>query len=68
MFFGKHTTDEAIINALNASQAVIEFTPDGRVVTANANFLTAMGYRLEEIAGQHHSLFCDPAFVSNHSY
>jgi methyl-accepting chemotaxis protein len=53
--------DKAIVAALNASQAVIEFTPQGQILTANANFLNAMGYRLEEIKGRHHRLFCDPA-------
>ena len=47
--------------ALDRSQAVIEFTPDGTILTANTNFLGALGYRLEEIQGQHHRLFVDPA-------
>lgn len=48
------------LSALSASQALIEFDLDGKVVTANKNFLDAMGYRLEEVQGQHHSLFVDP--------
>lgn len=47
--------------ALNVSQSLIEFDLDGKVVTANANFLAALGYRLDEIQGQHHSIFVDPA-------
>lgn len=47
------------LSALNASQALIEFDLDGKVVTANHNFLAALGYRLEEIRGQHHSMFVD---------
>ena len=42
------------IEAINKSQAVIEFTPDGTILTANSNFLGAMGYDLSEIQGQHH--------------
>ena len=50
----------AKLNALDTSQALIEFDLDGKVVTANTNFLAALGYRLEEIRGQHHSMFVDP--------
>ncbi|MBL8652994.1 MAG: PAS domain-containing protein, partial [Alphaproteobacteria bacterium] len=47
--------------ALDKSQAVIEFKPDGTILTANPNFLAALGYTLAEIAGKHHSMFVDPA-------
>ncbi|WP_445679187.1 PAS domain-containing protein [Radicibacter daui] len=43
--------------AAHSTQAVIEFTADGRVLDANDNFLSIMGYELAEIRGQHHSLF-----------
>ncbi|MBK0122355.1 PAS domain-containing methyl-accepting chemotaxis protein [Pantoea sp. S61] len=49
---------EAVITGLDRSMAVIEFTPDGLILTANANFLTHMGYELKTIVGQHHRLFC----------
>jgi methyl-accepting chemotaxis protein len=51
----------AEVAALTRSQAVIELTLDGTILTANDNFLKAMGYSLEEIKGGHHSLFVDPA-------
>jgi methyl-accepting chemotaxis protein len=44
-------------NAIRKSQAVIEFEMDGKIITANQNFLDALGYRLEEIQGKHHSMF-----------
>ena len=50
----------AKLAALDKSQATIEFEPDGTIVTANANFLKALGYRLEDIKGKHHSMFVDP--------
>ena len=53
---------QAIIDALDKSQAVIEFKPDGTILTANQNFLNTVGYSLSEIQGQHHRLFCDNAF------
>ena len=50
----------AQIAALDRSQAVIHFTLDGTITDANANFLTTMGYALDEVRGRHHSLFvCD---------
>jgi methyl-accepting chemotaxis protein len=52
---------EGCANAVNKSQAVIEFNIDGTIRTANANFLAAFGYTLREIKGRHHSLFVDPA-------
>ena len=56
------------IAAINKAQAVIEFTLDGKIVTANDNFLKTLGYTLEEIRGQHHSLFVDPAYRSSPEY
>ncbi len=47
--------------AIDRSQAVIQFRLDGTIVSANKNFLDAMGYTLADIAGRHHSLFVDPA-------
>jgi methyl-accepting chemotaxis protein len=58
----KSRDNEAIITALHKAMAVIEFTPDGTVITANENFLSVMGYRLSEISGQHHRRFCKEDF------
>ena len=49
------------IAAIGKSQAVIEFNLDGTIITANDNFLHALGYALPEIKGKHHSLFVEPA-------
>jgi len=62
------SSDFAKVNAIMRSQAVIEFGLDGTIITANENFLSAMGYRLEEIVGQHHSMFCDPDFARSADY
>ena len=51
----------AQVAAANRSQAVIEFNMDGTIITANANFLGALGYSLAEIKGKHHSMFVDPS-------
>jgi methyl-accepting chemotaxis protein len=47
--------------AIDRSRAVIEFKIDGTILTANQNFLDAVGYTLDELVGQHHTLFVDPA-------
>jgi methyl-accepting chemotaxis protein len=54
--------------AINRAQAVIEFEPDGRIITANDNFLRATGYTLEEIRGRHHRMFVDPAHAASDEY
>jgi methyl-accepting chemotaxis protein len=56
------------LEALSRAQAVIEFTPDGQILTANANFLSALGYSLAEIAGQHHRMFCEPGYAASSDY
>jgi methyl-accepting chemotaxis protein len=48
------------IAAIAKSQAVIEFNMDGSIITANDNFLKALGYTLHEIQNKHHSMFVDP--------
>ncbi|CAE6776092.1 methyl-accepting chemotaxis protein [Nitrospira defluvii] len=54
--------------AMSKSQAIIEFNLDGTIVTANDNFLSCLGYTLDEIKGQHHRMFCDPAYVGTIEY
>src|SRR5690348_13304768 len=58
----------AVLAALHKSQAVIEFKLDGTILTANQNFLGAMGYALDEIRGRHHSLFVDPVYKESAEY
>ena len=56
------------ITAIGKSQAVIEFSLDGNVLTANENFLKTMGYSLAEIQGKHHRMFVDSAFAQTNEY
>jgi methyl-accepting chemotaxis protein len=56
------------IAAIGKSQAVIEFSMDGTVVTANDNFLHVMGYTLEEIKGRHHRIFVEPSAQHSSEY
>ena len=59
---------DAQLAALSRAQAVIEFTPDGIVLDANENFQKTLDYRLDEIKGKHHSMFCTPELVQSHKY
>ena len=59
---------ESQVTAMGKAQAVIEFTMDGKVVTANDNFLSIMGYSLLEIQGRHHSTFVAPAHAGGAEY
>jgi methyl-accepting chemotaxis protein len=58
----------AIVAAVNRSQAVVELTVDGTLLTANDNFLSVMGYTLEDVRGKHHSMFVDEATRNSQQY
>jgi methyl-accepting chemotaxis protein len=57
-----------VLEALGRSLAIIEFEPDGTIITANENFCRLFGYELSEIKGKHHSLFVDPDTVKSPDY
>lgn len=61
-------TEKSFVQAVDRSMAVIEFDLNGRVLNANSNFLKATGYRLEEIRGQHHRLFCQAQEAQSDAY
>jgi len=54
--------------AIRRSQAVIEFHLDGTIITANDNFLSAVGYSLDEVQGRHHRIFVEPSYAGSGSY
>src|SRR3984885_958518 len=57
-----------MMNAINRVQAVIEFGLDGKILHANQNFLKTLGYSLEEIKDNHHSMFVDAAYRQSPDY
>jgi methyl-accepting chemotaxis protein len=59
---------EGQLKAVSKAQAVVEFNLDGTVISANDNFLSMMGYTLEEILGKHHGMFVDASFRSSNEY
>ena len=58
----------AQLAAIGKSQAVIEFAVDGTILTANENFLGALGYGLDEIKGKHHAMFVEPSYRDSGEY
>lgn len=56
------------IAAISRVQAVIEFSLDGQIITANENFLNVVGYALDEIRGKHHRMFVDGAYAQSSDY
>lgn len=56
------------VTAIKKAQAVVEFEIDGTIIEANDNFLSAMGCRMDEIKGKHHSIFVDAAYAKSQEY
>ena len=59
---------KGLIAAIHRTQAVIEFELDGTIRNANENFLSVMGYTLDEIRGQHHRIFVEPEYAASADY
>ncbi len=69
MFFKTSAFElQAQLDALEKSQATIQFNMDGTIITANDHFLNALGYTLDEIKGKHHSMFVDAAYRDSAEY
>ncbi|KQO73720.1 PAS domain-containing methyl-accepting chemotaxis protein [Rhizobium sp. Leaf262] len=68
LWLGKSADDRNVLEALSASQAVIEFDLKGNILTANKNFCSALGYELAEIKGKHHRIFCEPDYAGSKAY
>jgi len=68
MFTSKSNELQATLAAMDRSQAIIEFNMDGTIITANQNFLNALGYSLEEIRGKHHSMFVQEKEKNSNDY
>jgi methyl-accepting chemotaxis protein len=60
--------DKRVLRAFGRSQAIIEFAIDGRILTANENFLATLGYTLDEVLGKHHRMFVEPGVAGSPDY
>ena len=57
------------MNAINKSNAVIEFDLNGNIIFANNLFLETMGYSsLNEVVGKHHRIFIDEEHSKSEEY
>ncbi len=63
----QHRAD-SLMEAIGKAQAVIEFNMDGSIITANDNFLDTLGYTLDEITGNHHSMFVESGYKDSTEY
>ncbi len=63
-----HEADAALLAMVDRTQAVIHFTPDGVVLHANANFLSALGYSADAVIGNHHRMFVDVDYARSPEY
>ncbi len=67
-FRGSFEHLQSIDRAIRRSQAVIEFDLSGTIRDANENFLNVMGYRWDELQGQHHRMFVEDSYARSHEY
>ncbi|MDC0933829.1 PAS domain-containing methyl-accepting chemotaxis protein [Arcobacteraceae bacterium] len=66
--FGQTDDEKGRLSAMDENFAVISFKPDGTIITANTNFLNALGYSLDEVVGQHHKMFCTRELANSSEY
>jgi methyl-accepting chemotaxis protein len=60
---------EGKVNAIDRSQAVIEFNLDGTIIECNRNFLETMGYpSAEDVRGKHHRMFVEQTYAGSDEY
>ena len=66
--FGKTEEEAGRLVAMDENYAIISFEPNGTIIHANDNFLSVLGYRLDEVSGKHHRIFCKSEYTSSTAY
>ena len=66
--FGKTEEESGRLSAMEENFAIISFEPNGTILHANDNFLNALGYRLNEVVGNHHRMFCEKTYTNSKAY
>jgi len=59
------------LEAINRSNAIIDFDLDGNILRVNEIFLKAVGYKTTDsakIVGRHHSIFVSPDYADSEEY
>jgi methyl-accepting chemotaxis protein len=64
----RDVSNEGLLEAIDKTQAIMEFRLDGTVITANKKFLKLLGYTLDEVRNQHHTMFVFPDFRDTPEY
>ena len=64
----KAAEESGKIAAISRAQAVIEFSIDGTILSANENFLNTLGYSASEVVGRKHAMFCEPSYAQSPDY
>ncbi len=59
---------EASLDAVSNMTAMIWFEPNGTILDANEYFCKALGYRLDEVVGQHHRMFVAKEYARSTEY
>lgn len=67
-FLARNKKMDQHLNAIQASMAVVELSPDGIVLNANDRFCQVMGYSIHDLRGAHHKIFCFPEFAHGPEY
>lgn len=60
--------DDALLQLVKNTQAIIQFLPDGTIIEANEAFCSVVEYSLAEIQGRHHRIFCAPEIANSPEY
>ena len=60
--------DDALLQLVKNTQAIIQFLPDGTILEANEAFCSVVEYSLTEIQGRHHRMFCAPEVADSAEY
>ncbi len=66
--FGKTEEESARLSAMEENYAIISFKPDGTIIDANNNFLSVLGYKLSEVVGKKHRMFCNETYTKTTAY
>jgi PAS domain S-box-containing protein len=64
----KAANDAGVLAAIDRTNCIIEYSPDGTVLGANPSMLDALGYSLDEIRGQHHRTLVDKEYAASNEY
>lgn len=60
--------NNSLLSGLQSLMAIIEFTPEGKILDANTNFLSAVDYDLNSVKGKHHKIFVSPEYAQTTEY